>query len=346
MLSLAESVTTKHELPSIVGSPGATVRRQGNGTTLLYFLDSGASAENITSVPTAGRVLIGTSDGLHLKPLITGQRYPDGVAVSLAEGKLFWSNMGDAGASDGAIFSSTVDGNAVKTIVPQGVINTPKQITIDHQNSKLYIADREGMRIFRCNFDGSDLEVLIQSGSLEKENEKNDKTRWCVGIAVSPRTGKIYWTQKGPSKGFQGQLFRANMEFPPGQQAGTRDDIELLLENLPEPINLDIDEANNTIYWTDRGELPLGNTINRVSLDKVEPIRERNASSIPWLEGKYEILVRNLHEAIGIKLDLNNRHIYATDLGGGVYRFDMNGENKKKLYEDGSAYTGITIASI
>ncbi|KAI2635771.1 3-hydroxyacyl-CoA dehydrogenase [Hypomontagnella submonticulosa] len=343
MLSLAESVVTP---PSTIGSPVVTVRRQNNDPTLLYFLDSGLAAENITSTPDAGRILVGTSDGHHLRTLVTSQKTPDGIVVSLAEGKLFWTVMGSSGASDGTILSSTVDGQTIETIVPPGAIHTPKQITIDRQNSKLYIADREGMRILRCNLDGSDLEVLIQTGSLEREDERNDKTRWCVGVAVSPRTGKFYWTQKGPPKGNQGRIFRANIEFPFGQQAETRDDIELLLQNLPEPIDLDIDESNNTIYWTDRGELPLGNSINRMSLDKVEVVQEQNASSIPWLEGRYEIVVRNLHEAIGIQLDLKNRHIYATDLGGAVYQFDMNGENKKALYQDGSAYTGIAIAHI
>jgi hypothetical protein len=40
---------------------------------------------------------------------------------------------------------------------------------------------------------------------------------------------------------------------------------------------------------------------------------------------KYEILARNLHEAIGLKLGVKNQHVYLTDLGGAVYRYTMSG---------------------
>lgn len=145
---------------------------------------------------------------------------------------------------------------------------------------------------------------------------------------MSPATGKFYWSQKGPSRGNKGRIFRADIDFRPGEKAQTRTDIEVLFQNLPEPIDLEIDQENNTLWWTDRGEIPLGNSINCARLDRLAPI-ERQATSQP---GKgYTIVARNLHEAIGIKLDKANRHVYATDLGGAVYRVDMDGQNKKTV---------------
>jgi hypothetical protein len=249
--------------------------------------------------------------------------------------------MGVPSKNDGSIFSSKPDGTDIKEIVPQGVIHTPKQLTVDHHNSKLYITDREGLRVWRCNFDGSALEVLVETGDWHNNTHKSDATRWCVGVAVSAATGKFYWTQKGPSKGGRGRIFRANIDFLPGQSAATRTDAEVLLQNLPEPIDLDIDEVEGfLLYWTDRGELPLGNSVNRVKLNALVPLSDTTESSMPGKD--YVLIVRGLHEAIGIKLDTENRRMYVTDLGGSVYSFDMDGRDKRVLYE-GGALTGIAI---
>jgi len=54
-----------------------------------------------------------------------------------------------------------------------------------------------------------------------------------------------------------------------------------------------------------------------------------------------------MHEAIGIKLDKKNQHIYATDMGGFVYRFDMDGQNKKRIVDaEERAFSGITLAYV
>lgn len=57
-----------------------------------------------------------------------------------------------------------------------------------------------------------------------------------------------------------------------------------------------------------------------------------------------ELLVRNLNEAIGLKLDLEAGHMYITDLGGSLYRANLDGSDKQKLYSsDERALAGITI---
>ncbi|KAH6867383.1 hypothetical protein B0T10DRAFT_419877 [Thelonectria olida] len=311
--------------------------------TLLYFLDIGLSANDSKDFFSAGRILVGSNDERPLKPLLANQRTPDGIDISLSAGKLFWTSMGIPSQNDGAVLSCNLDGTEVKEIVPQGSVHTPKQLTVDNENSKLYFADREGMRVTRCNFDGSDLEVLVESGNWEDEREKSDSTKWCVGVTVSPSTGKFYWTQKGPSKGSKGRIYRANTDFQSGETAKNRTDIELLFQNLPEPIDLDVDEVENMLYWTDRGELPFGNSINRSKLDTITQV-EGNATSQAGKD--YDIITRGMHEAIGIKLDLKNRHIFTTDLGGSVYQLDMDGGNKKKFYEGSGAFAGITLAYV
>lgn len=311
---------------------------------LLYFLDIGLAADNPLDVFSAGRILVGGTDGRALKSLVVDQVTPDGIDISLSSGKLFWTSMGAPSENDGSVWSANLDGSDTTTVVPKGAVHTPKQLIIDHANSKLYFADREGLRVMRSNFDGSDLETIVVTGNWQDEDDAADQTKWCVGINVSASTGKFYWTQKGPSKGNKGRIFRANIALKEGETAENRTDIETLFQNLPEPIDLDIDEEDNLLYWSDRGELPLGNSINRAQLDTVKPVTDARTTSRPGKD--YEMIARSLHEAIGIKLDTKDRRMYTTDLGGTVYRFNMDGSEKQKLYEGAGAFAGIALAHI
>lgn len=138
--------------------------------------------------------------------------------------------------------------------------------------------------------------------------------------------------------GFQGSIFRANIEMPAGKTAENRDDIELLFNKLPEPIDLEIDSNTQTLYWTDRGDFPKGNTLNKVDVSGYFTANDERDD--------YTILARHFHEAIGLKVDDVNKHIYVTDLGGSVYRYDMDGSNCVKLFEGQGVYTGIALAHL
>ncbi|PFH58276.1 hypothetical protein XA68_13923 [Ophiocordyceps unilateralis] len=324
---------------------GATTKAKGENAghhdnvhaPLLYFLDMGL--DHLNDPFHSGRVLVGSPDGRPLKELVTGLMTPDGIGISLKAGKIFWTSMGIPADNDGSVCSCNLDGSDVKEVIPKGKVHTPKQLYMDHTNSKLYFCDREGLGVWRCNFDGSNQELLVKTGDWKKDDESQDQLRWCVGVTVSPATGKFYWTQKGNSKASQGRIFRANIETPSGTKPEKRKDIECLFQRLPECIDLEIDETNNTLYWSDRGELPFGNTINRADLSKVKP-PQGNTMSLPGKD--YDIVTRGMHEAIGISLDIKNRHIYSCDMGGTVYMTDLDGGNKKKFYEDCGTFTGIT----
>jgi hypothetical protein len=122
------------------------------------------------------------------------------------------------------------------------------------------------MRVMRANLDGSEIEILVDTSKGEAR-PGIDQTKWCVGITVNPEGGQIYWTQKGPDDAGKGRLFRANIDIPQGETAANRTDTEVLFDNLPEPIDLELDLTNRFIYWTDRGDPPRGNSVNRASLD-------------------------------------------------------------------------------
>ena len=290
----------------------------------LFFLDLGA-----------GRVLSANPDGSDLKTIINeGRKLPDGLVVDVAAGHIYWTNMGNPKKNDGSIFRSDLDGKNMTTIVPPGGTFTPKQLQVDKKSGKLYWSDREGMRVMRANLDGSKIETLVDT-SQGDPRPGPDATKWCVGIAVDAEGGKFYWTQKGDDNAGQGRIFRANIEVPPDQSPANRTDIELLYENLPEPIDLDLDLANRSLYWTDRGDPPRGNTVNRASMD-----------SKPGNSKEPEILFTHLMEGIGLALDLKGGRMFMTDFAGSVYSANLDGSNQKTLLFAEGNLTGIAYVEL
>ena len=268
-------------------------------------------------------------DGSDRKTIVTDGRLPDGIVVDAQAGHIYWTNMGIPNLDDGSIERADLDGGNRRVIVPQGITHTPKQMHLDKDSGRLYWCDREGMRVMRANLDGSRVETLVETGRGDKDSR--DQTRWCVGITTDPKLGKIYWTQKGPDNAGLGRIFRANIEIPKGESPANRSDIEVLFDQLPEPIDLELDLTNRVLYWTDRGDPPRGNTVNRAPIDKkAEP----------------EILITRLMEAIGIALDVPGNRMFVTDFAGSVYSADLNGKNERNfLYAQGNL-TGIAYVEI
>ena len=266
-------------------------------------------------------------DGSDRMTIVTGCHLPDGIVVDAGAGHLYWTNMGVPNLNDGSIERADLDGGNRRVIVAQGVTRSPKQIHLDKDNGKLYWCDREGMRVMRANLDGSHVESLVETGRSDKD--RLDQARWCVGITIDPKFQKIYWTQKGPSNGGQGRILRANVEIPKDANPANRSDIEVLFDQLPEPIDLELDLSNRVLYWTDRGDPPRGNTVNRAAIDK---------KSVP------EILITHLMEGIGIALEMQNNRMFVTDFAGSVYSADLDGNNARNVLTRQGNLTGLAYA--
>jgi len=282
---------------------------------------------------SAGQVLSMNPDGSDKKVLASGASMPDGIVVDVEAGHIYWTNMGVPSKNDGYIERADLDGANRKMIVPPGATFTPKQLHLEKGSGKLYWSDREGMRVMRANLDGSDIETLVQTG--EGDADRQDVIKWCVGIAVDPDRGHVYWTQKGPDNAGVGRLLRAGIDIPKGQSATTRKDIEVLYDGLPEPIDIELDRKNRLIYWTDRGDPPRGNTVNRAPMDAGPKGR-----SAP------EILFTHLMEGIGIALDLKGGRMFMTDLGGSVYSARLDGARPTVLLMAQGNLSGIAYADI
>jgi DNA-binding beta-propeller fold protein YncE len=280
---------------------------------------------------SANRIYSMNPDGSDRKIVVTDCHLPDGIVVDVEAGHIYWTNMGSTPiVNDGSIERADVDGKNRKVIVPKGVTFTPKQIHLDKRNAKLYWCDREGMRVMRSNLDGSQVETLVEAG--RGDADRRDQTRWCVGITIDPVRQQIYWTQKGPDNGNKGRIFRAGLEIPSNETAANRSDIEVFFDRLPEPIDLELDLENRVLYWTDRGDPPRGNTVNRASIDAKPQTPE--------------IVLKNLMEGIGIALDVAGDRIFVTDFAGSIYSAKLDGSGERNFLFAQGNLTGIAYTEI
>jgi len=301
------------------------------GVVLLLGLAAPLAAQSpdrIFFLDLRGKIVSAAPDGSDRRVVLDGLTgAPDGIAVDVEAGHLYWTNMGNVAADDGSIERSNLDGSNVTTILKTGATWTAKQLVLDKTNGKLYWSDREGMRVMRANLDGSALETLVEAG--RGDEARKDQRNWCVGMALDLAGGKIYWTQKGGDNANTGTIRRANINIPRGMTAANRTDIEILFDKLPEPIDLELDLARRHLYWTDRGNPPEGNTVNRTSIDGP---RTRT------------ILAGGFDETIGIALDLDGGRMFLTDLRGSVYSLKLDGSDRKVLFTGQGSLTGIAHA--
>lgn len=285
-------------------------------------------------VCSSGRTMSVAPDGTDPVVLVDeGCGLPDGIAVDVDAGHLYWTNMGNPKSDDGEIVRCNLDGSELTRIIPPGVTFTPKQIQIEPVSRMLYWSDREGMRVMRCNLDGSGVETLVDT-SQGDVRPGPDPTRWCVGMAVDPVGGHIYWTQKGGDNAGQGRILRVPIQMAPGETASDRLHVEVLYDHLPEPIDLEIDHGRRILYWTDRGDPPRGNTVCRAPLD------------VSGARPEPEILVSHLMEGIGVAIDERGERLFVTDFGGNLISATLDGKESKTLVAAGGNLTGIAFARL
>jgi len=107
----------------------------------------------------------------------------------------------------------------------------------------------------------------------------------------------------------------------------------VIFDRLPEPIDLELDLQHRVLYWTDRGDPPRGNTVNRAPIDG------------PRVDAP-EIVLTHLMEGIGLALDVPGDRMFVTDFGGSIYSAKLDGSDKRTLLYAQGNLTGIAYADI
>lgn len=138
---------------------------------------------------------------------------PNGIAVSPAEDRLFWTEH-----TRPVIRYSRLNGKDPQAFTIQ-VTQYPFRLAIDELHQKLYWSSDIDHSIGRCNFDGSEQEVIYKG--LEEE--------YPFGLFINQHDQKLYWTDYGTDK-----VMRSNLDGTEAQS---------LLENLDDPLALVIHDA-------------------------------------------------------------------------------------------------------
>ena len=102
-------VSSQKQAPQRASGDQATVGR-------LFLLD--LSDDRIVSL---------NSDGSDRKVIVTECRYPDGIAVDIAAGHVYWTNMGHPAANDGSIERADLDRENRNTSVPMAELSLPSR---------------------------------------------------------------------------------------------------------------------------------------------------------------------------------------------------------------------------
>lgn len=250
---------------------------------------------------------------------------PDGIAVDKEAGHIYFSNM-----RPGTVMRVNIDGTGLTTLV-SGKFRVGKQLVLVVENGakKLYWCDREGQKVLRSNIDGSNLEVVVDTS---RDPCTAPECKNAVGVAVDTTHGWVYWTQKG--SGGSGSIHRVPTRMNPGETAITRSDVQTMFKGLPEPIDLKWVDGFG-LYWTDRGDPPFGNSVNRIQMSNATMQGAATFSAL----GKP--LVTGLLEGIGIAIDTVGEKMYYTDLGGHVYAANLDGTGHHAIASRQGIVVGI-----
>lgn len=217
-----------------------------------------------------------------------------GNVRSLSAGLIYWADK-----SDQSIKRASLDGSNIETVVSNAFAN---EIALDRGANKIYWTDTNGQRIRRANLNGTGIEDLVTSADgLVRPRE----------IVVEPLSGRIYWVDQGPQK-----IQSANLNG-----SGIVD----LVTGLHEPFGIDLDAANNKMYWTEGTTSSTGNDkVQRSNLDGSD------VETLLFSGGT------GLH---GIALDLQNDQFYfPTNLPSSntiIRRADFDGTNLQLLLTGG-----------
>ena len=260
--------------------------------------------------PVARKIQRANLDGTNVQNVIKGLDWPEGIALDLSAGKIYWTGWdGPEWRRNGnsKIQRANFNGTNIETLVT-GDEFVKSNITLDLTAGKMYWVHwtgegpggrRGGNTLQRANLDGSNVETLVR----DLYNPRD--------IALDISRGKIYWTDAGIDAGIDtggtGKIQRANLD-------GTN--IENVLTGLHTPIDIALDFSGGKMYWTD------------------------------WYTGKVQCanfdgsnlkdLVLGLDHPVGIALDSSGGKVYwAEFFGSRIRRANLDGSHVEALVTTG-----------
>ena len=195
---------------------------------LTFSLEAGpptASADSVGKVywtdSGTGKISRANLDGSGAEDLITGLDSPQGIALDIDGGKMYWVETGTA---PGKISRANLDGTVVEALVTTDCCTETSYIELDVPGGKMYWTSPGEGKVKRADLDGTDAEDIVVG-----ENRP-------LGIAVDSGAQKVYWTF------LFGAIRRADLDGS---------GVELVRSGHIALGDLAIDTANSVLYFTE-----------------------------------------------------------------------------------------------
>lgn len=160
------------------------------------------------------------TDGTGLEHLVTPAGDPEGIALDVGAGKMYWAET----LPVPRIMRSDLDGSDIEPVLNVGEVG-PIGLALDTLNGHIYWTNVETNGLHRANLDGSEATQILQIGSSP------------IGLALDIAGGSLYWTDNTDDV-----VRRSNLD-------GTG--IETLVSGLYNPLGIALDQLAGKIYWAD-----------------------------------------------------------------------------------------------
>lgn len=223
-----------------------------------------------------------------------------GMVYARRKGKIYWTESSKI--APGKIRRANLNGTAVEDVITDLV--WPTDITLDIHNLKIYWVNNKDSKIYRANFDGSNIEVIIDGGDPNKL--ERDFLHEPFSIALDTDANKIYWGNNGPW-----EIRRADIDGTNIEKVSLKRNVEDIFSITVDAESLEIDVKGGKMYFADSFQ----DNIGRANLDG----------------SNYEHLF-SLTDPSGLALDLLNRKMYWTHVAlGAIKRSSLNSDNIETL---------------
>ena len=161
----------------------------------MYWL-----ANNTSQTPNQQAIFRASLSGDQPEVIVNGLGgTPIGIAIDRIENRLFLTNQGDLGGTDGSLWRVDLNDMSIAPVVVTGItLRDPRGIAVDAEGGRIYWVDTlAAAGVYSANTDGTDAGLICaDAGTLN-------------GVALDLSVRRIYWTNQ-----FDETIKVGNMDGP------------------------------------------------------------------------------------------------------------------------------------